>query len=277
MGRMGSTVLWSVLLVAGVCAAAGAEVPWLSSVDEGLKRAKAEKKLVFLEIASPKSPLCARRDAEVYSDAHLAAALGKFAAVRLDAERSPAEAAKWDPMGYPTLVVLQADGVEIARPLGTLKAPALTERLEEILADERALGEHQAKLAKEPNLTDSQLSLARIHLRRGNAAAAQPLVEVLAKSAAVNVREALPSLWLNLGMALGKGGPSPKGRECFERVTRDFPETREASQAHFILHMVYLMQGDRKAASRSLEKVLEGEPDDYLRERAERALRRLEK
>lgn len=268
-------LLLGVLLMLGTCASAGAQPSWLSSVSDGLARAENEKRLLFLEIVRSKSPLCARPDTEKPEDPRLAGVLERYILVRLDADRAPEEAARWNPISYPTHVVLQADGTEVARPPGTLTASELAGRLEEILADEQALGEHLARLAREPLHVGSQIALARLYLRRGNAAAAQPLVEALARSTAVEARAALPALWLNLGMALGKGGPSPKGRKCFERVTCDFPDSREATQAHFLLYMIYLMQGNRDAAARSLEKILDGTPDQYLRERAERALRRL--
>ncbi|MBI3944356.1 MAG: tetratricopeptide repeat protein [Armatimonadetes bacterium] len=255
-------------------APASAAVSWLSSVDEALALARAQKKLVLLEIISARNPACAERE-RFYEDARLQAALPSFVPVRLDADRESAHAERWDPAGYPTLIVLQADAKEVARPLGSLAAGALAERLEEILKDEHALLSLRGRLAKEPDHVASQLDLARVLLRRNNAEESQPLVEKLSHAPDPAVRDAMPSLLLSLAMALGKGGPTPQGREHFERITREFPDSREAEQAHFLLGMLYFMQGDRAASARSLEKVLKTSHDEYLRERAERALRRV--
>ena len=272
--RLSVGIVW-LLVLAGMPALA--DLAWQPSADQGLARARADHRLLFLEIVSSRVAASVQRDKDVYAHPRLAALLGEFSLARIDAERDRAGADKWDPTGFPTLVVLQADGTEIARPLGTLDASALAERLEEILRDERSLNALREKLVAEPGHVPSQLELARIYLRRGLGVPAKPLVEQLAKAENEKAREAMPSLWLNLGIALGQGGFSPKGKECFARVTQDFPQSREAGQAYFYLHMVYLMQGDRAAATRSLEKLLEVSRDDYLRERAERALKRLKR
>lgn len=265
--------IFLLLLLGGPLSAAPAPPTWHSSVAAAQEQAAQAKKLLFLELASARVPACARRDQEVYREARLARVLTAFVCVRLDAERDRAAVAQWQPTGFPTLIVLQADGTEIARPLATLAADALAERLEQIRDDERALGELRAKLAATPADVPSRLALCRIYLRRGNAAAARPLIDGLAAADDALVRQALPSLWLGLAMALGRGAPGPKGKEYFERVIREFPESREAEQAYFLLHMVHLMAGDREAAARSLERVVESAHDAYLRERAERALR----
>ncbi len=273
MRRYRSWFLFLAVLLAGG-AHAGAEPTWLSSVDDALARSKEERKPVFMEIASARSPACARRDQDLYSQAGLRETLDSFVLVRLDAERDTT-ADRWNPTGYPTLIVLQPDGKEIARPLATLDSVFLARALEAVLDDERELIRLQAKIAAEPADVPSQVALARIRLRRGDASAAQPIVDKLSLSSDAEARKALPSLLLGLGMALGKGGPNPKGKEYFERLVRDFPQSHEAEQAHYLLGMVHFMQGNREEAARSLRKVIETTTDEYLRERAERMLRQI--
>lgn len=262
-------------LLLALRAPGGATPAWLSTVDEGLARARAEKKLVFLEIVSKRNPASLQRDDSFYHDARLLAALASFVPVRLNADAAGDTVRKWDPAGFPTLLVLQAEGKEIARPPGTLDAAALAARLEKIYADERDLARLRETLTRHPEDATAQLAAARIYLRRGDAAAAQPLIESLSGSTNPEARQALPSLWLGLGLALGKGGPSPKGKELFERVARDYPDTREAEQANYLLAVILSMQGDRQAAARAYRRVLDTSSDEYLRERAERALRRI--
>ena len=102
--------IFLLLLLGGPLSAAPAPPTWHSSVAAAQEQAAQAKKLLFLELASARVPACARRDQEVYREARLARVLTAFVCVRLDAERDRAAVAQWQPTGFPTLIVLQADG-----------------------------------------------------------------------------------------------------------------------------------------------------------------------
>ena len=79
-------------------------------------------------------------------------------------------------------------------------------------------------------------------------------------------------LWLGLP-ALGKGGCRRRAKIVRARGAR-LSRYREAEQANYLLAVIF-DAGNRQAAARAYRRVLDTSSDEYLRERAERALRRI--
>ena len=124
-------------------------VPWGTAA---FARAREENKCVLLAIAAPWSDACREMDRRCYGDLELAAEINRwFIPVRVDADRRPDVADRYDLGGLPTTAFLNADGEILGG--GTFVPP---ERLME------ALGQ-----ARRQNLSASTLPLAAAEPQRG--------------------------------------------------------------------------------------------------------------
>jgi thioredoxin-related protein len=108
-----------------VSAVASAPEGWLTNVDEAIELAKKENKAIMLEFTgSDWCPPCIKMKKEVFSKPEfLKAASEKFVLVHLDFPRGDTElreknqplAEKYKIEGYPTIILLDAEGKEITR------------------------------------------------------------------------------------------------------------------------------------------------------------------
>src|SRR5829696_2907486 len=86
-------------------------VAWLPWGAAAFARARDEGKRVLLAIAAPWSAACRVMDERCYSDAEIVAEINRhYVPVRVDADRRPDVADRYELGGLPTTVFLDADG-----------------------------------------------------------------------------------------------------------------------------------------------------------------------
>ena len=123
--------LIALLLIAAPLVAQG-PVKWEHSYQAALKRAKAEKKLIFMDLWTEWCPPCQYLQKNVFPSAEGQAALAKvvpFSALVEKKDRTPVAegtklAASFRLEGYPTMVILDANGREVRRQVGAFRSGA---------------------------------------------------------------------------------------------------------------------------------------------------------
>src|SRR5512137_2301874 len=107
---------------------APAAEPWIEklSLDEALKKAKAENKLVFIDFFASWCGPCKMMDATTYKDPKVLEWLGKHTiAIKVEGDKDMALATRFTIDSFPTLVFLKPDGTEVDRLLGYMTAEQL--------------------------------------------------------------------------------------------------------------------------------------------------------
>jgi len=128
MKKLLRNVFFAIACIAGVSPAL-AEGPWLTSIEEGLAKAKKENKLVMVEFTgSDWCPPCMMMDKEVFSkEEFLVEAQKHYVLVKMDAPKKDPELRKATQelmkklkvSAYPTILLYNAEGEEFTRFPGT--------------------------------------------------------------------------------------------------------------------------------------------------------------
>lgn len=93
------------------------------SLGDALERARAENRLVMVDVYTDWCGWCKKLDSETFGDARVAEALKAVVPIRLNAEKEgEAVAGKYDVRGFPTVLFLSAAGEEVRRIEGYVDA-----------------------------------------------------------------------------------------------------------------------------------------------------------
>jgi thioredoxin-like negative regulator of GroEL len=145
-----ATLLASALLLAVPAPAApnppGPGVAWLTAaadadVDNALARARAEKKPVLLYWGAKWCPPCNQLKATLFNRQDFIGLSKNFVAVHVDGDLPGAQklGTRFKVRGYPTMILMAADGHEITRLPGEADAPQVMAMLQQGLAGGRSV------------------------------------------------------------------------------------------------------------------------------------------
>lgn len=169
-------ILCSSLMVYGLLAPAvrAAEEPFAAlSFDQALKRALAEKKLVFVDFYAAWCVPCKIMDATTFKDPKVVQFLkDKVVALRVDVEQQAALAEKYHVSGFPTLMFLQPEGKVVEVIAGATDAEDFLHRAENALAGRDTLTQYRQALKSAPNDPTLHARIAEALTVRGETAEA---------------------------------------------------------------------------------------------------------
>jgi thioredoxin-related protein len=121
-------MLAALLLVAGTLAAASPEVKWETSLEAAQTRAKAEHKVIFMDVWTGWCGWCIKLQKETFPSTEAQAALAKVVPLRIMTQESNGSPTKdnyiekkYQVEAYPMLLILDASGKEISRQAGYLQ------------------------------------------------------------------------------------------------------------------------------------------------------------
>lgn len=243
-------------------------VDWFhGSLEEAQARAKAERKLVFVDVGAYWCPPCQRLDEQVFVDAHVGEVLGdRYVSVHIDADKGegPDVVREYHVQAYPTLLVLEPGGIERGRIVDFLPAKDLLVALERIEAGESVLADALEQVEAKPDDVALRQRLGHLYVLAGERDKAEAEFE--------QVMEADPN---------GEMGLAPKvahDRAFFIQYKLDddvdgaiaslralqtqFPDSPEAVRAHRYIGRLLNGLGKADEAIAALDAMLATDPDD---------------
>ena len=111
-----------VVLVAFAKLVAGASVPWQTWSEAPFAQAKAENKLVLVDLSAEWCGFCKKMDATTWRDPKVLAAIEKdYVPVKIVDEKDPELAARYRDYGRPAIIIMDADGTELMHKRGYMK------------------------------------------------------------------------------------------------------------------------------------------------------------
>ncbi|MSP61236.1 MAG: DUF255 domain-containing protein [Myxococcales bacterium] len=268
-----AVVARAVALALGLGAEAGvarAGVDWEpGTLADALGRAKAEKRLVLVDLFASWCGPCHEMDEQVYSRPDVGEALRRpFVALRRDGELGEGREihARYHVVGFPTLLVLAPDGTEVDRIMGFTAGPELLATLASFRAGTNTLAALEKRAASsrvrggDPAL---QIELAKRHALRGDSRAPVEAERVVAgdpENRAGRAAEALFTLGKYYYLR-GRKEPASAAR-TLERLIQVYPASPQAVEAPYQLAIAQHGLGDDARAQKTLDGWLAAGPKD---------------
>lgn len=243
-------------------------VQWFEGDLEGaLAAARSAGKQVFVDVGAYWCPPCRQLEEEVFTRPDVGAAIGeRFVALHVDAEKGegPELVARYKVQAYPTLLVLEASGVEKGRIVDAMEPPALLTALTTIAAGGSALAELEKKVAAAPDDLQARYELGTAYAlaaRRDEAEA--EFSRVIAGDPDNAKGLAARAMFDRAGFVLAKlDGRPEQAIALYRELQAKFPGAKESVRAYRQIGRELHKLGRDREAVESLEAMVASKPDD---------------
>lgn len=243
-------------------------VKWFEGdLEAALAAAKGEGKLLFVDVGAYWCPPCRQLEEKVFTRAEVGEALGaRFVALKVDAEKGegPELVARYKVQAYPTLLVLDATGVEKGRLVDAMEPPALLAALEKIAAGGDVLAELEQKVAAAPDDLEARYELAvayALAARREQAEA--EFARVIAGDPDNKLGLAAKSMADRAAFLIAKLDRDPeRAIALYRELQQKFPQAKESVRAYRSIGRELHKLGRDDEAVASLEAMVATSPGD---------------
>lgn len=128
---------------------ASAQVSWETNLDKASDAARKGNRAMLLEFWSATCEPCKLLDQNVFPDERIGTAIRKLHPVRVDVDKQPDVARKYNVNGTPTLLLTDSYGTELFRYTGLLTADRMLQLFEELPADVSRFNQLSLALARD--------------------------------------------------------------------------------------------------------------------------------
>jgi uncharacterized protein YyaL (SSP411 family) len=113
-----------------------AKIEWVQWTDDIFKRAKAENRLVLLDLGAVWCHWCHVMEETTYRDAEVVRIIGKhFIAVQVDQDSRPDLSNRYEDYGWPATILFAPDGTELAKRSGYIPPKGMASMLQAFVDD----------------------------------------------------------------------------------------------------------------------------------------------
>jgi tetratricopeptide (TPR) repeat protein len=243
-------------------------VQWFEgSFDEALAAARAGGKQVFLDVGAYWCPPCRELDEQVFVRPEVGAALAAgYVALHVDAEKGegPDLVARYKVQAYPTLLVLEAGGLERGRMVDGMKSAELLAGLEEIARGGTVLARLEAAVAAAPGDLEARYRLGNAYaLAARRAEAEAELAQVIAGDPDNARGLASQAMADRAAFLVAKQDADPeRAIALYRELQQKFPKAKESLRAYRQIGRELHKLGRDDEAIASLEAMVAAEPNN---------------
>lgn len=241
-------------------AAIRSSIRWHATLPAAQKAARDGKRMVLVYFFVRGAELCHRFEEGVLRDPAVVAATEAFACVRLDAARESAEARRLDVRGAPTILILDAQGNEVARAGGLTGKEKLIARLQEAQQGTMSYREARRQAQRDPNNVPANWKVAETFLEEGREDLAEPYLRNVIGADEANRHGHTDQAMFALGYLYGKAGKHAAAVYCFAELLRRFPHYRDRDKALYCLALSQLATGQKDKGRATLTTLVNDFP-----------------
>ncbi len=248
---------------------------WWRSLGAVLKEARKRKQFVLAYFFVPESSNCRQFESAVLAAPEVSERMLGFVCVRVDAATHTAEARLYDVRGAPTVLLLDGEGVELARAVGMVEKERLLARMAQARRGSESFYELQRRAQRAPSDVMANWKVAETCLDEGREDLAIPHLRNV-----ICYDEANRSGWtadalLALGVVLGHQGRHAQAAYCYEQLLERWPAFARKDKVLYCLGLSRLALGQREKGRGGLEQLTREFPDSVVVKQAGQVLEKL--
>lgn len=243
-------------------------VEWFDGgLEQALSKAKAEHKLVFVDVGAYWCPPCHELDEKVFTRPEFGAWLGeRMIAVHVDAEKGdgPELVERYDVQAYPTMLVLEASGIEKGRVVDFVEAEPLIAKLEAITAGGNVLAELEAAAKDNPDDVEARYRLGHAYALAAKREQADSVFALVVAADPDNQAGFASKVFYDRSQFFTlKLDDNPEGTIAeLEALQEKYPDSAEATKAYRLMGRAYCQLGKTDEAVAALEAMIGKDPED---------------
>ncbi|MFO7976392.1 MAG: redoxin domain-containing protein [Candidatus Hydrogenedentota bacterium] len=171
--------LGAIFVLAGMVGVAAESdgIQWVESLDAAKEQAKADNKLIFMDVYGTWCPPCKKMDSETFSDAAVIEALENYVPLKVDSDEQPSVARQYGVQALPTLFVLTADGSPVYRQEGFVPAERFLDLLKSAQERLKEIETLEKEVSVAPDNVEKAVKLAGMYIDIGRTDDAVNLLE----------------------------------------------------------------------------------------------------
>jgi thioredoxin-like negative regulator of GroEL len=243
-------------------------VDWFEgTLEEALGKAKREGKLVFVDVGAYWCPPCHELDEKVFTQPEFAQWLGtKMIAVHIDAEKGegPELVERYRVQAYPTMLVLEASGIEKGRIVDFVEYEPLITQLEAIAAGGNTLAELEAAVKAAPEDLEARYRLGHAYALAARREQADSVFVTVVAADPENKSGFTSKVFYDRSQFFTlKLDNNPEGTIAeLQALQEKYPESDEATKAYRLIGRAHCKLGKTEEAVAALEAMIAKDPAD---------------
>lgn len=235
--------------------------------ERALADATHDERLLVLDVGAYWCPPCHELDEKTFVDPAVGAWMREHAIpLHIDAEKGegPDIVERYDIQAYPTILVLQGNGIEKGRLVDFIEPAALIKKLDAIAAGGNVLAELESAAEARPDDLEALYRLAHAYVLAAKKDQANELYDAILtadpKNEAGFAAKALYDRALFVTMKLDA---DPKAAiAALQSLQKSYPDSKEAVRAHRMIGRAYCKLDDQASAEKALRAMVATDPED---------------
>ena len=262
-----------------VCIGTVEGIPWSPDYEEALWKAQQTSKPVLTYLYTDSCTYCKKMEATTFKDPLVREDMREgYLWVKLNAETDPTGIQlreKFQISNYPTIFVMDHDGVEIDRLTGYVDAQNFKSQVEEYLTSPNSFKKLQETIEREPGSSTANFELAHKYLTRNSLLeAAKHFVNVIVYDPE-NKSELTDTSYYWLAFTLATGSQPAEALKQLQTLATKFPASAARADSYILESQIHTFADRLDPARSALQAFLTEFPENEKRPWVELMLREL--
>ncbi len=255
-----------------------AQIAWERTLDGAKAKAASEHKLIIADIYADWCGWCKKMDVQTWAVPQVMQLQTKYVFLKLNAEKEPDGIAlqrKFSITGFPTVMLLDADGSEFERLEGFLPGQEFLDRLNSAVSDPDSLGNLKVSERRNPKDLDLRSKLAARFFENSDYTEARNRYEEIIKQDPGNRSGLKPKALFYLALCLASEDQGERALSTIDQLNKQYPASEKTAEASLLSGEILVNLGRREEAKVRIQEFLKKYPNHRLVPQAKRLLAEL--